>query len=253
MTIETPVGTPEPTEIQPGAATETPEVVDPEKSAEPETPVEKSEAEILREEFARKERQMQRRIDKLTKRVHETPYQQPTQTQQQPDQEPEQPRFTEQDVQRKAAEMLESERIAQRANDIAANGEKEFQDFGGKVRAVMSEVELFDRSGRMTPLMEVIAEADKPHAILNYLGENPDIAGEIADLSIARQARRIAQIEAELSRPKDPPPPKAVSKAPKPIEPVKPGGRASDEPPIEDTKAWIEWSNKQDALKRTRR
>lgn len=253
MTIDVPVGTTEPTEIQTVVATESPEVVEPGKDAEAEQKAEKTEAEILREEKARIERQMQRRIDKLTKKLNEVSYQQPVQQQaQQQGQDADEPRYTEQEVQRKAAEMLEVRTIAQRANDIAASGEKEFADFGDKVRAVMSEVELFDQRGRMTPLMEIIAEADKPHAVLHYLGSNPEVAEELAALPLAKQARRLTQIEAELAKPKEPPA-KQVSKAPKPIEPVKPAGRASDEPPIEDTKAWIEWSNRQDALKRSRR
>lgn len=257
MTIDVPVGTPDPTEIPQGDATETPEVVEPGKDAETEQKAEKTEAEILREELARKERQMQRRIDRLTKKLHEASYQQPTRTQPEPvADDADQPRYTEEEIQRKAderaREILETERITQRANDIAANGEKEYSDFGDKVRAVMSEVQLFDQRGRMTPLMEIIAEADKPHALLHYLGSNPDVVDELADLPLAKQARRLALIEADLAKPKEPPA-KQVSKAPKPIEPVKPAGRASDEPPIEDTKAWIEWSNRQDALKRSRR
>lgn len=244
-------GTTEPVDIQTVESTVIPEVVEPEKVAE-DTPA-KTPEQIRIEELEREAKAKQRRIDRLTREKYERQARQevaPT-----PEPEQQEPRYTEQDVDRIAAEKVARLQANQRANAIASEGEQLFPDFGDKVRAVTEEIALFDAKGLPTPFMEVVYDSDKPAAVLNYLGENPDEVAEIAAMSPARQARRIAQIEAKLdTKPAatTPKPAPKVSAAPEPIKPVKAAAQ-SDEPDINDTAAWIAWSNARDQSRRKKR
>lgn len=64
-------------------------------------------------------------------------------------------------------------------------------------------------------MAEAIFEADDPPAIAYYLGQNPDEAMSISQLSPVAAARAIGRIEAKLSVPGQPP--KRTTKAPPPV------------------------------------
>lgn len=228
-------------EIEAGATTVVPEVVEPEK--EPEQP-QKTAEQLRIEQLERGTKAMQRRIDRLTREKYESRQIQAPQPAQE---HQEQRALTPEDIDREVLSRMERERVNQRANDIAANGEKEFNDFGEKVRIASEALPLFTQTGQPTAAMELISDCEKPHAVLHYLGENPEIAEELADLKGFRLAKRIAQIEAEASKPKQAPQP---SKAPKPIEPGKPAAKTARDPSQMTDEEYLRWKAEQRAQAR---
>lgn len=118
-----------------------------------------------------------------------------------------------------AREIAHVERVTEKANGIAADGKGRFGDsFGKAVQTVAAEVgQLFERSGKPTPLGEAILSSDDPAALIHHLGSNPDIAADLADLTPIQQARKLARIEIDMSKPRE----TKQSQAPKPITPAR--------------------------------
>jgi hypothetical protein len=116
------------------------------------------------------------------------------------------------------------------AHDEAANTRG--QIWGARVEATKATLPDWDNvAGKSeTPLREDIAlammEAERGPELLYHLAQNPDVAAQLNDMSPARAAMELGRIEAKLEGPKAPPP-KAASKAPAPIDPVKPGSSAT--------------------------
>lgn len=157
--------------------------------------------------------------------------------------------LTQQDIERRATEIASAQRFNDRCNDIVARGQKSMgEEFTKAVSVLNEEGALFSQNSKPTPLLEAILDSDAPEALIAHLGKNPDLAAELADLSPLRQAKRIGLLETEIANPKA----REPSRAPKPLEPVKPVASSSDEPDINDTAKWIAWSNRQDAKKRKR-
>lgn len=227
-------------EAQPGDAAVIPAVAE-QVSEVPEQKAEKPEV----SDEAKKLQAMQRRIDRLTRDKYEMKAQLETRQPPKVETPPEQTRPLTQEefdkaVERRAAEKAQLDAVKARADAIAEAGEKAFKDFGEKVRTVFQELPLFDRNGHQTPVMEAIADCDKPEAVLHYLGSNPDEAAEIAELTPARQARRIALIEQSLNA--KPETTKTKSEVPKPLRAEKPAA-AKGAPDPSDTAAWIRYEN----------
>lgn len=142
-----------------------------------------------------------------------------------------------------AKEIARIERVTEKANAIAKDGEKRFENFKDAVQTVNREAgALFDRYGRPTGFGEAVLSADDPAAVIHALHADPDLAAELADLTPIQQARRIARLEVEMSKPKEPP----RSNAPRPITPVKAVARddnaLSDDLPLDE---WLKRRNKQ--------
>lgn len=158
--------------------------------------------------------------------------------------------LTQQDVEQRAHQMREVERFNTRCNEIAADGQKQFPDFFSKLDELGKEAKLMEVDARgqakPTPMMEAILDADDPAALIYHLGENPDMAAELAELSPRQQVRRLAVIELELkSAAKDPKPASAaapaVTKAPPPIQPNRTAsGQFSKDPASMSDAEW--WS-----------
>lgn len=242
MTVDLNDVSPDPSEIQSGDAAVAPEVAEPEK-------IEDSAPKAEESAEQRALKAAQRRIDRLTREKYELraklsqPASQPTEHE-----SAQEPRYTEQDIERIAAERIAAKQATERANSIASDGEKSFPDFGEKVRAVMDELPLFDAKGAPTPAMEAIYDAERPAALLHYLGEHPDIAAELADLTPVRQARRIALIERDLPAPKTADaakPPSPVSKAPAPLKPGRPSSTSVKSPGDMSDAEWAAWKEEQ--------
>jgi hypothetical protein len=77
-----------------------------------------------------------------------------------------------------------------------------------------------------TPWAVAIMEAENGTDIAHYLGSHPAEARKIMQLSPVGQIREIGKLELKLAAP--PERPKQPSQAPKPIEPVKPEAKLSD-------------------------
>jgi len=147
----------------------------------------------------------------------------------------EHPQQEQQDPVALAREIAHVERITEKANGIAADGNKRFEGFGKAVQTVSAEVgSLFDKRGKATPIGEAILAADDPAALIYHVGMNPDLAADLADMTPIQQTRKLARIEIEMARPKE----TKQSTAPKPISParaaVRDTGGLSDDLPIEE-------------------
>jgi hypothetical protein len=106
------------------------------------------------------------------------------------------------------------------------------EGFDAAVDAVAEVIPFRDRAGRPTPFIEAVLDADNPPALLKYLGENPDEAEELADLTPAQLGRRLAKLESKLGAKKQ------TSAAPAPIRPV---SGASKVTPDEARMSDAEW------------
>lgn len=110
---------------------------------------------------------------------------------------------------------------------------------------------LADRSGKPKPATDAIFESDDPAALIEYLAdpENAAQAEAIARMNPVQAGRAITkleiQLEAEKAKAKAEEKPQR-SKAPAPLEPLKPGGTFKGAPDPSDTKAWIRWRNEQE-------
>lgn len=143
----------------------------------------------------------------------------------------------------RAEEIASVRQVADRSNAVAAAGKKAYGEeaFAASLHAVIDEAgPLIDRYGRATPLGEAILDADKPAALLHYLGRNPDVSEQLAGLSPAALGRRIARIEADMQAKSAAPKP---SSAPKPLSQPR-GASAAHAIDPTDTRRWIEARNK---------
>lgn len=130
--------------------------------------------------------------------------------------------------------------IDAKSNNVVREGRKAFKDFDDAVVNLTAEVgPLFTQRGLPTPICEAILDAENPAKLMHYLGSNPDVAAELADLTPIKAAKRIDRIERDLSAaPKQ-------SAAPKPLTPVRAAassdGLSSDLP----TDEWMKRREKQ--------
>lgn len=210
------LNTPEPTQTAP-------EVVTPDVEAA--KPDDEQKAEPSKEDDAEKARRaMQRRIDKRTADLYRERAEKEQLSQRlaaleaRANGEPEQPP-QQVDPYEVAKEIARVERVTEKANGIAQDGEQRFKaEFRTALETVVEEAgQLFDKKGLPTHLGEAILESDDAAALLHHLGTNPDLAAELNGLSPAQLGRRIERIEAQM---KAKPQPKPVSKAPEPARPI---------------------------------
>lgn len=123
------------------------------------------------------------------------------------------------DVRALAREIATVERVSEKANVIAKDGNKRFADFGEALNTLREEAgDLFDKRGLPTPIGEAILEAEDPAALIRFLGTNDDLASELQGLTPTALGRKIARFEAQMnSEPK----PKPASRASDPITPIR--------------------------------
>lgn len=243
------------TQVSPDAETQNPApetAVTPEVAA-PETQVEAPAAELTEAERHQKSIQaMERRLNRkhaqaaaAAERALIAEQRLAQYEAQRPQQSEEAPVVDERAIVEKAREIARVTRVAEQSNTVYASGKKDFPDFDDALQAVIAEAgPLIDKSGLPTALGQVVLEADAPHAVLHYLGNNPDIAAELADLSPTQMARKMARIEADLSaKPK-------TSAAPTPLKPVKPAAvtnELSSDLPVDE---WMKRREKELKAKR---
>lgn len=233
MTTEnngSPVAEPEIPATEVTAQEVTPEVAEPESNEAAE-----------RDEPAKVLKRMERRIDRLTAaryqaeaRAEQAAAEAAQLRARYSEQQPQQ--AEQQDPVVLAREIAQVERVTEKANNVAADGKERFGvAFGKAVQTVSAEVgAMFERSGKPTSLGEAILSSDDPAALINHLGSNPDIAADLADLTPIQQARKLARIEIDMSKPQA----TKQSLAPKPISPARAvtrdTGALSDDLPIDE-------------------
>lgn len=141
-----------------------------------------------------------------------------------------------------AREIARIEKIAERSNTIAKDGAARFPQFEHAIQAIARDVgPLFDRVGRTTGLGEAVLATDDPAAVLHAIGTDPDLAGELSEMSTIQQVRRIARLEAELGKTPEP----KASTAPKPIAPVKGAGGGNKDPSQMSDAEFAQWRKEQ--------
>ena len=108
------------------------------------------------------------------------------------------------------------------SNKLVADGTKSHADFKEALSELVGEVgELVRYNGLPSPFLAVVQEASEdPKALLYYLGKNPDVASELADLGPIRLAKRIVKIEEDIAAEAK----QKTSKAPKPLDALKASG-----------------------------
>jgi uncharacterized coiled-coil protein SlyX len=128
--------------------------------------------------------------------------------------------------------------FARTANQLVDEGNKSHKDYMSALKDLASEVgDFVRRDGTPSPFMEVVLEAsDKPTELLYYLGKNPDLAAELVDLNPIRLAKKLDRIERDMVESSK----SATSKAPKPLDAVKPRSSGGPDPSgsYEDFLAW---------------
>jgi hypothetical protein len=129
-----------------------------------------------------------------------------------------------------------------KSNAVHKDGVKRFEGFDKALNVVIEEagplvvpIAQGASIGKPTPLGEAILDADDPAAVLHYLGNNPDAAADLHGLTATQVARRIARIEIEIGKSKEP----KQSNAPKPITPVK--SASKDDGGLSDNLSTDEW------------
>lgn len=177
-------------------------------------------------------RKLQRRIDRLTAgrgaatREAELLRDQLAQLQQKPEGQKEDepgkgidPREVDRLANERAQQLHRQQSVAQRANAVLESGKK-LQGFDEAVNAVADEVPFTDRQGRPTPFIEAVLDADKPAELLHWLGNNPDEAAGLANLSPTQLGRRLAKLEDRIAQEAK----GKTSGAPNPLKVVTPRG-----------------------------
>lgn len=145
---------------------------------------------------------------------------------------------------RKLAEQLVTAReTAAATKRILKEASGKFPEFEKNIAELVEEVgPLIDgKTGAPSPLLEAVFDSESSAEVLNYLGENPEVAAELMGLSQARIGRRIAKIESDLAAKAKP----KTSAAPKPLAPVKPAAQPQVDPAKLTDKQWAEMRRKE--------
>jgi len=118
-------------------------------------------------------------------------------------------------AQQMAQQMREQETLQASVQKVMSAGQK-LPGFDDACNAVNEEIPFYE-SGRPTAFLDAVMDSDAPAKLLHYLGQNPDLAAELANLKPAQMGRRIERIEAQM---KAGPAAKPVSGAPTPAKPI---------------------------------
>lgn len=139
----------------------------------------------------------------------------------------------------KAERLVSKREFDAKCAALVDNGSKEFgEEFDKAVKNLGSLQAIVDEKGEFTDFAKLVVDTDEPHKMLKHLGDNPDEAARILNLSPTQQAREIGRLEARLStQPVTPPP---VSKAPPPPSHVGSRNASSTAPSDkDDMKTWM--------------
>jgi hypothetical protein len=256
MELETQVSPVADTQIPAPEQAVTPEVATPETDTQADADQSQEREE---DPHAKTIKRMERRIERLTAAKYQT-LAEANQARSEMDQlrqrlaqyeQGEQPQQQQPDPLKLATEIATIREVNAKSNAIAKEGNKRFEGFDKAVSAVIEEAgPLFvpvapgAPVGKPTALGEAVLDADDPAAVLNYLGNNPDIAADLHGLTATQVARRIARIEIELAKPKEP----KQSTAPRPVTPVK--AASKDDGGLSDNLSPEEWAKRFHKLRR---
>jgi hypothetical protein len=137
-----------------------------------------------------------------------------------------------------AREISRIERFTEKSNELVSRGTKNHPDFMNALKDLAGEVgDFVAPGGAPSKFMDVVLQvSDAPDDLLYHLGKNTDLAEELADLTPIQLAKKLARIESAMAEARKP----QVSKAPKPLEPVKPKSGGTSEPSDSDPpEVWL--------------
>jgi hypothetical protein len=145
----------------------------------------------------------------------------------------------------KAAQIVSKQTFDAKCAALVDNGSKEFgEDFDKAVARLGSLQAIVDDKGEFTDFAKLVVDTDEPHKMLKHLGDNPDEAARILNLSPTQQAREIGRLEARLST--QPAATREISKAPPPPSHVGSRNASSTAPSDkDDMKTWMAKRNAQ--------
>lgn len=210
--------------------TEEPEIVEPgstdseasdgdESEAKPEKTAEQKEIERLRRSLTKRDRTQGKMHQELQSYRQQLEARQVQQGESSPAQY-QQPHI---DPIALAREIATIERVNEKSNRIAEDGNKRYPNFTESLVKVVEEVgNLFNERGHPTAVGEALLESDDMPALVDFLGKNPDLAADLEGLSPTKLGRQIERIEAQMKTTR----PKPVSRASEPISPIK-GGKGN--------------------------
>lgn len=110
-------------------------------------------------------------------------------------------------IQQAAAQLVETQRFNDRANEVYAAGKAENLDFDESLKNL-------GMLGATPDFFKSIVDLDDAHKVLHALGSNPEEAARILALSPLKQGRELERL---ASKPVQPKAKKPVSNAPDPI------------------------------------
>ncbi|SFF76843.1 hypothetical protein [Methylobacterium sp. yr596] len=201
---------------------------------------------------------VQRRIDELTRQRHEEararqaleaqlrdmqgnpadPEQQVRQGELEQAVRQQNPALTQDQIRQAAAEMRRQERFTETCNATFEEGVKRFPDF-------QQTLQQFSHLGGLpNDFVEDALAAGSAHLTLHHLGRNLDEADRIMRLPTRERAVALARLSDKLAAP---PPPKPLSRAPAPVDPVGGAGRPSTLNTDPDSMSTAEWMRRRDA------
>lgn len=141
-----------------------------------------------------------------------------------------------QDVEARAAQLVEHREFNRRLGEIDATGKKEIgADVWEAAKATLTGLGATDNQA----FLQALAETDAPHKIFASLADDPDALMDLLKKSPAAMAAKLGRMDAELSRPAA----KPLSAAPAPAERVQGGATIKEfdpynPPPGMSMKAW---------------
>jgi hypothetical protein len=206
------------------------------KIEEKEEKIEKTEEELAAAKTTKERERIQRRIDKLTaeKKLLERTN---ADLQAKLDAKAKEGEvvLTKEDVDKEASRIADAKVMQQNfdaaCNRLADAGKATDKDFDKKVAAMAEDIGPIPGE-----LIAVLDDLDNGGEVLSYLTNNVDEAEEIWKLSLAKQAAKLAKISIKLVKP-----PKAVSKAPNPIEAVTKTNKDTNTVVLSDKMTDAEW------------
>ena len=244
-------------------------VAAPEGEAKPEPVVEKTPEQQRIEELERRERKLQRGIDRRTRQLAEARAQNnltraPIEDNNRDNADDSQPlsvtraelaQYVKAEAERLAPTLADQRTEVARRQGVLSSlaktwGQEKFDEVASDLDEAFGGLQ--NRSGSPKPAIEAVFEADDPVKVIEWLAdpENADEAERISNLNATQAGRAIAKLEILISGQADKHKPK-VSKAPPPLEAVRGQGRAAEG--LSDDISVDEWRKRRTAEVQARR
>jgi hypothetical protein len=181
---------------------------------------------------------VQRRIDQLVKEKHEATRRaedaESRLRQSETPTEPAQQSMSRTEIEKAAEQLVKQREFDSACNKVFEAGKSEFSDFEDSLKTFSM------LGGAPRDFLETLTALDNGHKVLRHLGNNPELAEKLLNLSPVKQAVELAKLDNSLASQV-----KTQTKAPPPINPL--GGKSVSVDPSEfkTTAEYIEWRRKQ--------